>query len=62
MKAAKEEALLEAVRNKFPEQARSLESYIWAGWEFDGHGSSDSVNIKRKLETAYIRADGTMRY
>lgn len=62
MSPKKEAALLDAIRNKYPQQAESLETFIWAGWKFNGHGRSDSVNIKRKFANAYIRTDGTMGY
>ena len=60
-----EALLLDEVREKYPAQADSLESYFWAGWTFNGFGSSDSVDISRTNDmhdVGYIRTDGTFRY
>lgn len=62
MTPKKEEVLLDAIRNKYPHQADSLEAYFWRGWKFIGHGANDSIDIKFKSEVAYIRTDGTFRY
>lgn len=62
MTPKKEEVLLEAIRNKFPKQSETLDNCFWQKWEFNGHGSSNSINIKRDKETAYIRTDGSIRY
>lgn len=58
----KETEIINNVSAKFPEQARSLESFLWAGWKFDGFGANDSIDIKRKSEVMYIRTDGIARY
>ena len=42
-------------------QWETLEIQRLGGWEFEGYGSDESINIFKGDSHAYIRADGAIR-
>ena len=65
------EERLAGIRESHPDmpvvQAQSVATFCDLGWEWDGLGINNSVDIKRTVmndvtESAYIREDGSFRY